>query len=135
MREITDRVTVLRDGALVGTVVTAETSETQFVEMIIGRRLAALGEVEHADLTRRSASASRVDGPDRRERPRRLVRRCTRARSSALTGLIGSGFEEVPHLLYGARQAAAGPLDASRGVPIDLDAARAAPARSRPGSR
>ena len=51
VREITDRVTVLRDGALVGTVVTAETSETQFVEMIIGRRLAALGEVQHADLT------------------------------------------------------------------------------------
>ena len=38
VREITDRVTVLRDGALVGTVVTAETSEREFVEMIIGRR-------------------------------------------------------------------------------------------------
>src|SRR5262249_17911818 len=42
VREITDRVTVLRDGALVGTVVTAETSETRFVEMIIGRQLAAM---------------------------------------------------------------------------------------------
>ena len=42
MREITDRVTVLRDGALVGTVVTTEASEAQFVEMIIGRQLAAL---------------------------------------------------------------------------------------------
>ena len=27
-----------------------------------------------------------------------------------LTGLIGSGFEEVPHLLYGARPARAGRL-------------------------
>ena len=51
VREITDRVTVLRDGALVGTVVTAETSERQFVEMIIGRQLASLGEVQHANLT------------------------------------------------------------------------------------
>src|ERR671916_1215546 len=51
VREITDRVTVLRDGALVGTVDTATTSETTFVEMIIGRQLAALAEVEHADLT------------------------------------------------------------------------------------
>ena len=45
VREITDRVTVLRDGALVGTVVTAETSETPFVEMIIGRQLATLADV------------------------------------------------------------------------------------------
>ena len=58
MREITDRVTVLRDGALVGTVVTAETSETQFVEMIIGRRLAAMAEFEHHDLSTKRVGAS-----------------------------------------------------------------------------
>ena len=28
-----------------------------------------------------------------------------------LTGLLGSGFEEVPYLLYGARAARAGRLD------------------------
>jgi ribose transport system ATP-binding protein len=36
-----------------------------------------------------------------------------------LTGLLGSGFEEVPYLLYGARQAAAGSLTI-HGIPIDL---------------
>jgi ribose transport system ATP-binding protein len=36
-----------------------------------------------------------------------------------LTGLLGSGFEEVPYLLYGARQATSGLLTI-RGVPIDL---------------
>jgi ribose transport system ATP-binding protein len=41
VREVTDRVTVLRDGRVAGTAVTAETDETRLVEMIIGRRLAA----------------------------------------------------------------------------------------------
>src|SRR4051812_36308058 len=58
VREITDRVTVLRDGALVGTVVTAETSEVQFVEMIIGRKLAAMTEFAHHDLSAKRVGAS-----------------------------------------------------------------------------
>jgi ribose transport system ATP-binding protein len=108
VREITDRVTVLRDGALVGTVVTRETSESAFVEMIIGRRLAALGDVEHADLSEQRVGAA-VDG---------LAGANVSGVSFAmhegevvgLTGLIGSGFDEVPYLLFGARAAAAGRL-------------------------
>ena len=42
VREITDTVTVLRDGRVHGTVKTAEASEAEIVEMIIGRRLAQL---------------------------------------------------------------------------------------------
>jgi ribose transport system ATP-binding protein len=117
VRAITDRVTVLRDGSLVGTVVTAEASETKFVEMIIGRQLAALPEVHHADLTEKRVGVS-VEG---------LTGASVRDVSFAmhegevvgLTGLIGSGFEEVPHLLYGARQATRGSLTI-HDVPIDL---------------
>jgi ribose transport system ATP-binding protein len=36
-----------------------------------------------------------------------------------LTGLLGSGFEEVPHLIYGARSAVRGRLTI-HGIPIDL---------------
>ena len=42
VREITDTVTVLRDGRVHGTVVTEDASEADLVEMIIGRRLATL---------------------------------------------------------------------------------------------
>ena len=95
VREITDRVTVLRDGALVGTVVTNETSETAFVEMIIGRRLAALAELEHADLHRAARSASPssdLTGGSVRDVSFDLHE----GEIVGLTGLIGSGFEEVP---------------------------------------
>lgn len=108
VREITDRVTVLRDGALVGTVGTRETSETAFVEMIIGRQLAALAEVEHVDLTEQRVgvavaglSGSSITDVSFEMHEGEIV---------GLTGLIGSGFEEVPYLLYGARPARAGRL-------------------------
>jgi ribose transport system ATP-binding protein len=115
--EITDRVTVLRDGALVGTVVTRETTETTFVEMIIGRQLAALGEVGHADLTEHRIGAS-VEGLTGRN-VKDVSFEMHEGEIVGITGLLGSGFEEVPHLLYGARQAAAGRL-VLRGDALDL---------------
>ena len=117
VREITDRVTVLRDGALVATVDTASTSETAFVQMIIGRELAALGEPEHADLSakRVGVSVERLRGSIVED----VSFEMHEGEVVGLTGLIGSGFEEVPYLLYGARAAAAGTLTL-RGIPIDL---------------
>jgi ribose transport system ATP-binding protein len=117
VREITDRVTVLRDGALVGTVVTADTTETRFVEMIIGRQLAALGEVQHADLTakRVGVAVEHLSGASVHD----VSFEMHEGEVVGLTGLIGSGFEEVPHLLFGARRATAGLLTI-HGDPIDL---------------
>ena len=108
VREITDRVTVLRDGALVGTVDTAETSETTFVEMIIGRQLAKLVDVVHADLTERQVGVA-VQGLSG-SIVRDVSFQLHDGEIVGLTGLIGSGFEEVAHLLYGARSARAGRL-------------------------
>jgi ribose transport system ATP-binding protein len=117
VREITDRVTVLRDGAVVGTVGTRETSEKTFVEMIIGRRLAELGDVEHVDLTERRVgvsveglSGSIVDDVSFQMHEGEIV---------GVTGLMGSGFEEIPYLLFGARAARAGRL-VVRGDETDL---------------
>lgn len=117
VREITDRVTVLRDGSLVGTVGTAETSETRFVEMIIGRQLAALGDVVHDDLTERTVAVSvhGLTGASVRD----VSFEMHEGEVVGLTGLVGSGFEEVPHLLYGSRPAAAGVLTL-RGERIEL---------------
>jgi ribose transport system ATP-binding protein len=107
VHEITDRVTVLRDGYVVGTVVTAEAGEGQLVEMIVGRRLAVFTS-EHHDLTSETAAAA--------------VRNLTgvgvldvsfdlhAGEVLGITGLAGSGFESVPYLLFGAWPATRGRL-------------------------
>ena len=108
VREITDRVTVLRDGSVVGTVVTAEASETQFVEMIIGRQLAAMAEFEHHDRSTKTVGV-RVEALSGAN-VRNVAFEMHEGEVVGLTGLLGSGFEEVPYLLYGARSATSGRL-------------------------
>lgn len=106
--ELTDRVTVLRDGRLQGTVDTHTVTEQSLVKMIIGRELESL-------------RASHDERP-----PLDLMLRVSELTGGALdhvsldlhrgevlglTGLIGSGFEEVPYFVVGARQADYGTLE------------------------
>ncbi len=107
VREITDRVTVLRDGRVVGTIVTKEASEGQLVEMIVGRRLEALSS-EHHDLRAASAAASvrGLTGGTLRDVSFELHD----GEVLGLTGLLGSGFEEVPYLVFGAWPSTSGRL-------------------------
>jgi ribose transport system ATP-binding protein len=107
VREITDRATVLRDGVLAGTVVTADASHADFVELIVGRRV-DLFHTTRRDLSNRpvamavhDVSGGGLDGVSVEMRQGEIV---------GLAGLIGSGFDELPYLVYGARQAEKGTL-------------------------
>lgn len=106
-REITDRVTVLRDGHLVGTVVSAEASTEQLVEMIIGRRLEELA-VMHHDVTRAKAAFT-IDGLSGGSGAD-VSFELHEGEVLGLTGLVGSGFEEIPYLLFGAQASTGGRL-------------------------
>ena len=108
VREITDRVTVLRDGAVVGTVETKQTSEARFVELIIGRQLTALLHVAHVDRSRAEVEIS-VDGLAGAS-VTDVSFAMHRGEIVGLTGLLGSGFDEIPYLLFGARRARSGRL-------------------------
>ncbi|WP_419906408.1 sugar ABC transporter ATP-binding protein [Hoeflea sp.] len=105
VREITDRATVLRDGHLIDTVVTADTSTEAFVERIIGRsmeRYAGGGKQRRTGapaVTVKDLSASGV-GP--------VSFDIGAGEILGLTGLIGSGFDNIPALLYGARSGTSG---------------------------
>jgi ribose transport system ATP-binding protein len=107
VKEITDRVTVLRDGHVVNTVVTADVNEAQLVEMIIGRRLAALTS-EHQDLTAKKVDVAVSDLAGGNLEG--LSFEIHRGEVLGLTGLVGSGFEEVPYLLFGAWKCTGGKL-------------------------
>jgi ribose transport system ATP-binding protein len=108
VRRITDRVTVLRDGRLAGTAVTADLDEDQVVEMIIGRKLERLS--HRVDATTQSqvgevaASVSGATGGSIHD----VSFEVRAGEVLGLTGLLGSGFEEVLYFLFGARSPDAG---------------------------
>jgi ribose transport system ATP-binding protein len=107
VREVTDRVTVLRDGERVGTVDTARVSEPELVKMIIGRDLGAQAAGRHrqrsgGELAQvRDLTGDYLDGVSLDLREGEVL---------GLTGLVGSGFEEAPYLLFGAHRAQRGTL-------------------------
>ena len=119
VREITDRATVLRDGSVSGTLQTDSATHDDFVEAIIGRRLTRKAtvasdtvghrvKVEVRDIVEPGLSIPRLDVAE--------------GEILGLTGLIGSGFERVPYLLFGATRARGGTLTLD-GEKIGLTAA------------
>ncbi|WEV77395.1 sugar ABC transporter ATP-binding protein [Janibacter cremeus] len=106
---LSDKVTVLRDGRVAGAgVATADLDEAELARLMLGKSVDAA--------TRRSAvpppdaqamvvtglSGSGVEDLDLTVRAGEVV---------GLTGLPGSGFESVPYLITGAREASAGAID------------------------
>ncbi len=107
VREITDRATILRDGRLIGTVVTKATGHDAFVERIVGRSLE--GHTGAARAVPPGDPAASVEGlAGAGVGPVSLT--LAKGEILGLTGLIGSGYDAVPALIYGARPAQAGRL-------------------------
>ncbi|MEO3925560.1 sugar ABC transporter ATP-binding protein [Micromonosporaceae bacterium B7E4] len=131
--EISDRMTVLRNGRRVGEYATRELSQLDLVSAMIGKELAALEELE--EQPRRSLAAL--------ERGRPVVEATGLGRGGAvapfslsihrgevvgLAGLLGSGRTEVARLLFGADRADSGELKVD-GEPVAMRGPRTAMAR------
>ncbi|WP_433281371.1 sugar ABC transporter ATP-binding protein [Pseudonocardia xinjiangensis] len=126
--EISDRMTVLRNGRLVGEYATADISRRQLVSAMVGRELEVLEQLDRAPaepaadaeppvlaatgLGRRGA----VEPVDLAVRPGEVV---------GLAGLLGSGRTELARLLFGADRADTGELTVG-GRPVRLRTPRAA---------
>jgi ribose transport system ATP-binding protein len=105
--EITDRVTVLRDGKVRGTVDTARASDEALVEMIIGRPLQARSIKRGPTVAGKAISITGLTGRYARD----VSLTVHGGEVVGLTGLPGSGFEEIPYYLFGVRSAVAGRLE------------------------
>ena len=105
---ISDRVSVIRDGAVSHRADTALSTERDLVRAILGFDLDDLypeREEGHGEV---ALTVERLSG--RRVENLSLVVR--RGEVLGLTGLIGAGQEEVPYLLFGARPARSGTITA-----------------------
>jgi ribose transport system ATP-binding protein len=104
---ITDRITVLRDGRVRGTVESRDATEEELVEMIIGRRLQALATERGEAETGAPITITGLSGGFARDVSLTLHE----GEVVGLTGVLGSGFEEIPYQLFGARPATAGRME------------------------
>ena len=123
--ELTDRVTVLRDGRLAGNAITGSVSRAEMVEMIVGRQIThGIRPPDRAEIVAppilqvQNLSGQIVDD---------ITFDVAAGEIVGLTGLGGSGFDEVPYLLYGARPAATGRLVVKA---VALDATTVKPHRA-----
>ncbi len=118
--ELTDRFTVLRDGMNVGGGITKEYNKEQIIETILGKKLVKYQIARDEEGTKRFAGASEVsmehikgmivDDVSLKIRAGEVV---------GITGLVGSGFEEMPYLICGANEYQRGSMSIN-GKSVDL---------------
>jgi len=107
VRQITDRASILRDGRLIDTVDSGFISHEGFVSRIIGRDLeqytGAKKPIVNGKVRLSALNVSKGSiGP--------LTFQSAAGEILGLTGLIGSGFDAVPAMLYGAQKEVTGSI-------------------------
>ncbi|NPT53785.1 sugar ABC transporter ATP-binding protein [Paraburkholderia elongata] len=99
--ELSDRVSVLRDGSYVGTLERAELSADSLVSMMVGRDISGFYKKEHAPYDPGKAVLSVRDIADARR-----VRGCSLELHAGevlgIAGLVGAGRTELARLIFGA---------------------------------
>jgi ribose transport system ATP-binding protein len=118
--QIADRVTVLRDGQLIGTALVAELDEERVVQMMVGRKL--VGEMYHTTPeTRTSQNAVILEATelsDGREL-HRVNFYLHEGEILGVAGLVGAGRSALAETLFGLRSATVGEIRIA-GQPVKL---------------
>jgi ribose transport system ATP-binding protein len=104
--ELTDWVTVIRDGRLAHSGPTSALDEDQLIEHILGFSLERLYPEPHKPTTDVLARLESVSGPHVSD----LSMTLHKGEIIGVTGLLGSGWEELPYLMFGATPAKSGAL-------------------------
>ncbi|MCC7206552.1 MAG: sugar ABC transporter ATP-binding protein [Anaerolineae bacterium] len=106
--QIADRITVLKDGEVVGTVVTSEVSKDDIINMMIGRKLSTMYPERETQI---GGEVLAIKGLSLADSPVQDVSFSVRAGEVlGIAGLVGSGRTEVARAIFGAERVAAGEI-------------------------
>ena len=107
--ELSDRVSVLRDGTYVGTLTRDELSADSLVKMMVGRDLSSFYKKEHDPHGSRGPVILEVKGlTDGGKRVKPCSFQLHEGEVLGIAGLVGSGRTELARLIYGADPRAGG---------------------------
>ena len=115
--EISDRMTVLRNGKLVGELRTSQTTQLEVVQLMIGRELAVLERLENASgagVDRSAAPVLKALGVGRKGSLEATDLEIYQGEVVGIAGLLGSGRTELARLLFGADTIDHGSLEIGR---------------------
>jgi ABC-type sugar transport system ATPase subunit len=104
---VADRISVLRDGQMVGTVDVADTTRDAVIRMMVGREIATLYPPKAADT---NGVLFAVEGLSREPYFRNVSFTLNRGEILGFAGLVGSGRTEVARAIFGADKADSGSL-------------------------
>jgi simple sugar transport system ATP-binding protein len=123
--EISDRMTILRNGGLVGEYPTAELPQVELVAKMIGRVLADLEQLDGKPPAREDAPLVEASELGRAGAIQPFTLTIRKGEVVGLAGLLGSGRTEIARLLFGADHATTGSVRVD-GEPAGLRTPRAA---------
>jgi ribose transport system ATP-binding protein len=116
--ELSDRVSVLRDGSYVGTLTRAELSAESLVKMMVGRDLSTFYKKEHDPHGSRGPVVLEVKAvTDGGKRVKPVSFQLHQGEVLGIAGLVGSGRTELARLIYGADSKIGGEVELE-GMPL-----------------
>ena len=109
IEEITDRVSVLRDGQFIGTVTTADVEMREIISMMVGREVSA----EARPRTERSSDevVLKVSNLNTKKLLRNINFELRRGEILGFAGLMGAGRTEVARCIFGADPRVSGEIE------------------------
>ena len=110
--ELADRVTVLRDGALIGTRPVSEVDEAALVAMMVGREVDRLFPKPHPKIGKTVLKVSNLSFGDR---VRDISFELRRGEILGVAGLVGSGRTELALTIFGITPATSGTIEIGGG--------------------
>lgn len=105
--QISDRITVLRDGRRTGTLVTSETKLSEVVELMIGR---TLDDYFHKSQAKIGEEVIRLEGLSKKGLFHDISFSIHEGEVLGLYGLVGAGRSEVAETIFGVRKADEGKI-------------------------
>jgi simple sugar transport system ATP-binding protein len=122
---LSDRITVLRNGKLVGSALTDELPRLELVSMMLGKGLEETIERRPAQAGRDTRTAARFSGLGRKGEVEPFDLELRSGEAVGAAGLLGSGRSETALLMFGALPADSGSVEVD-GKPVHIGSPREA---------